>query len=224
MAHTPYAGQNRDVRPLYKVRECPPDEAAIVSPVALLLGEAFAADPWMEYVFQGPPRPELVARLLEPMVRLGLARGRLFVTDPALSGVAVGLPPGTTDLLEADLDGDSGADIAAHIGAESFTRYVRYDTATRVTHKHAVQGGHWYVILVGVAPGQQRQGIGSALMAPLLALADADGLPTYLETSSEPNVPFYQRLGFGVAGHGAGPGETSPYWAMVRQPPGRDAG
>ncbi len=55
---------------------------------------------------------------------------------------------------------------------------------------------HYYFAYIGVAPVAQGQGLGSRLMGPTLERCDADGLPAYLEASSERNAALYERLGF----------------------------
>ncbi len=57
---------------------------------------------------------------------------------------------------------------------------------------------HWYLASLGTAVDQQGKGIGGALMRPVLAHCDAEGMPCYLESSKERNVPFYRRHGFEV--------------------------
>lgn len=66
-------------------------------------------------------------------------------------------------------------------------------------------------------PGQQGAGVGSALMAPILARADADRVPCYLETAEAANVAFYQRRGFVTVRQGTAPAGV-PYWTMRRDP------
>jgi GNAT superfamily N-acetyltransferase len=53
-----------------------------------------------------------------------------------------------------------------------------------------------YVGLVGVHPSAQRQGIGMALMEPLLAWLDGRGCPVVLLDASDAGAPLYLRLGF----------------------------
>lgn len=57
---------------------------------------------------------------------------------------------------------------------------------------------HWYVAAVGTQPRLQGTGLGTRLMAPMLTQCDAEGVPTYLESTNARNVPFYERLGFVV--------------------------
>src|SRR5262249_8546927 len=72
---------------------------------------------------------------------------------------------------------------------------------------------------IGIGPGLQGQGFGSALMRPTLERCDSDGLPAYLEASSERSAALYARLGFihlGVLELADG---APPLWLM-RRPPG----
>lgn len=59
---------------------------------------------------------------------------------------------------------------------------------------------HWYLPLIGVDPGVQQRGYGSALLRHALDRCDRDGLPAYLESTNERNIPLYERFGFKVLG------------------------
>ena len=71
---------------------------------------------------------------------------------------------------------------------------------------HAVEGphpkepAHCYLRVIGCEPDRQGQGVGSRLMQPMLEQCDARGMPAYLESSNEKNVPLYRRHGFEVTG------------------------
>ena len=62
------------------------------------------------------------------------------------------------------------------------------------------QRPHWYLSGIGTDPPEQGTGVGSTLMRSRLARCDEDGVPAYLESSKERNVPFYERHGFGSPG------------------------
>ena len=55
---------------------------------------------------------------------------------------------------------------------------------------------HWYLPLIGVEPAFQGNGYGSALLNRVLQECDRDGLPAYLEATSERNIALYERHGF----------------------------
>lgn len=75
---------------------------------------------------------------------------------------------------------------------------------------------HWYLGTLGVDPSAQDRGVGAALLSNWLSEVDRDGAPAYLETDTESNIGFYERVGFGLDG------ETSilgvPIWRMRRIP------
>ena len=58
------------------------------------------------------------------------------------------------------------------------------------------QEPHWYLYYLAPAPGRQGTGIGSALLRPVLRRCDEQGLPAYLEATSEQNRALYARHGF----------------------------
>jgi GNAT superfamily N-acetyltransferase len=63
---------------------------------------------------------------------------------------------------------------------------------------HPKEPPHWYLPTLGTDPDRQGHGLGSALLTERLDRCDAQGLPAYLESSKERNVPFYERHGFAV--------------------------
>ncbi len=77
---------------------------------------------------------------------------------------------------------------------------------------------HWYLASLGTAVDRQGQGVGSALMRPVLDHCDAEGLPAYLESSKERNVPFYRRHGFEVVEEVPLPDDGPKLWTMWREP------
>ena len=77
---------------------------------------------------------------------------------------------------------------------------------------------HWYLASLGTAVEQQGKGVGGALMRPVLAHCDAEGIPCYLESSKERNVPFYRRHGFEVVEEVPLPGDGPTLWTMWREP------
>lgn len=78
-------------------------------------------------------------------------------------------------------------------------------------------GEHWYLPLTGVDPPLQGRGLGSALLRHGLAICDRDGLPAYLEATSERSKDLYLRLGFEITGV-IQAGSSPPMWAMLRPP------
>jgi ribosomal protein S18 acetylase RimI-like enzyme len=66
----------------------------------------------------------------------------------------------------------------------------------------------------------QGRGIGGALIQPVLARADAEGLLCYVETERERNLLFYRRHGFEVVVEDDMPNGGPHFWTMKREPQG----
>jgi GNAT superfamily N-acetyltransferase len=114
-------------------------------------------------------------------------------------------------------------------GAHTLTRTVRLERAL-LRHERQVAGQvpYWYVHAVAVRSDAKGRSVGTKLMHTLLeevAARDAGALrPVVLSTQAEPNVRFYERLGFrlirratiGRSVHRAG----FSSWFMRHGPPG----
>ena len=77
---------------------------------------------------------------------------------------------------------------------------------------------HWYLSTLGVIPGLQGHGIGSSLLRPVLEKCDDTGMPAYLESSKERNIPFYRSHGFEVVRELSVGSGTPSVWPMIRKP------
>jgi ribosomal protein S18 acetylase RimI-like enzyme len=53
-----------------------------------------------------------------------------------------------------------------------------------------------YLWFIGVSPLYQHRGLGSLLLQEIMVDAKKKGLPVYLETSTERNLPWYAQFGF----------------------------
>jgi ribosomal protein S18 acetylase RimI-like enzyme len=55
-----------------------------------------------------------------------------------------------------------------------------------------------YLWFIGVNPLYQHRSIGSDLLTKVMNKANKDGLPVYLETSTDRNLPWYEKHGFTI--------------------------
>jgi GNAT superfamily N-acetyltransferase len=84
---------------------------------------------------------------------------------------------------------------------------------------------HWYLGYLGTRRGRQGQRLGTQMLRQVLAGADTDGVPAYLESSSERNLPLHERNGFRVIGKLQALGHGPTIWRMWREPrPAPEAG
>ena len=189
-----------------------PDQLGDASAV---LARAFQHDPAWSWVL---PDPRRRAALLPWLFRLGfeVSVADVWTTDGAVVGAARWLPPGRPGLR---LVPALFAFVATPFRLREATgRFLAYGRAVESMRARAACGPHWYLAGIGVEPGRQRQGIGSALLEPGLEGATRDGLPCVLLTNAERNLSFYRRHGFEVILEADAPAGAPHAWAMVRNP------
>jgi len=183
-----------------------------------VMGEAFHNDPLWKYLVPDEIRRALVVPLaMNILVRYSLLYGKIYTTS-TLDGVACWLPPGETTPSFSQLVRIGIRSAPFQLGWTGFRRYMSVENYGGKIHKSIAPGKHWYLWGLGVKPSRQGLGIGGMLIQPVLALADIDRLPCYLETMNEKNVPFYEKHGFRVVNEGVVPRHKLGVWAMLREP------
>jgi GNAT superfamily N-acetyltransferase len=132
-------------------------------------------------------------------------------------------------------DGDEAAALwrapgQAHSGTLEFLRSVLPLIATFGTalprglkvqgsiDAHRPKGRFWYLHYVGVRPTHQGKGHGGRIIRAQTAVADAEGVPCWLETATPENVPLYERLGFVTQVEWDVAGGGPHFWGMMRPP------
>lgn len=103
-------------------------------------------------------------------------------------------------------------------GPGGFMKLLAYDAVARRLHHQYASEPHWFLLAIGVEPSQQGRGLGSQLLAPMLARADAERMPCWLDTHEEKNVRLYQRHGFEISERAEVPGHPLPVYGMLRRP------
>ncbi|MFJ9178289.1 GNAT family N-acetyltransferase [Streptomyces sp. NPDC102360] len=184
--------------------------------VVRLLDEAFMDDPVSGWVFPGEEhRRERHAGLMGVFADATFADGYVDLTEDG-SAVAlwVDMPAGPED--------EGGEDAPAQVRETVDPDNVRVEQIARwTTRAHPVGRAHAYLWMIGVVPERQGQGLGTALMAPVLERCDREGLPAYLEASNPRSRELYERLGFVFTGTAIDLPGGPTIWPMWREP---DAG
>jgi ribosomal protein S18 acetylase RimI-like enzyme len=77
---------------------------------------------------------------------------------------------------------------------------------------------HHYVLIIGVRPDAQGQGVGIELMQPMIKSADQTAVNIYLESSNPKNIQFYEKLGFKLLNEIYPLKNGPPMFRMLRAP------
>jgi GNAT superfamily N-acetyltransferase len=196
------------------VRAARYDEAALLGE---LLADAFAEDPVFAWLIppQLPGRDNRMLTFFTSVSRGYLRGGKPCYLTGDASAAALWAAPGgwAMPLTQLILE-------AAPTGLAFRGRLFRaLRTQTQIARLHAGQSpAHWYLGYLGARHGRQGQGLGTQLLREVLARADTDGVPAYLESSNERNLPLYERNGFRVIGELQALGHGPAIWRMWREP------
>ncbi len=104
-----------------------------------------------------------------------------------------------------------------HMGDASAATYNDIVDFMSAQSDALIDASAWYLSIVGIFPAFQNQGLGNSLIGAILAQADRAGVASFLETFTPRNEPFYQRLGYRVAGRYFEPTIAADYALMVRE-------
>lgn len=185
-----------------------------------LLATAFNQDPLFRYYCSEDDaiRLKSLRWFMNLMLNYSHPINHNYATAGDLKGVAVWLPPGEFPTSQWRLLQLGFYAIPFKVRLSRLRQALKQFDVMEEHHKHDMPQPHWFLYLLGVAPAYQNQGIGSLLLQPMLQQADADGLPCYLETSTERGVRFYQRHGFEIIRTVQLTEDTPPFWTLARSP------
>ena len=199
------------------VRAARRDEAAQLGEV---LADAFAEDPVFAWLI--PPeqrgRDNRLRTLFTSMSRGYLRQGKPCYLTSDISAAALWAAPGSWTMPLSQIILEAAPNGLAFRG--NLLRALR--TQLQIERLHAGQSpAHWYLGYLGTRRDRQGEGLGTQMLREVLAGADADGVPAYLESSNERNLPLYERNGFRVVGELQALGHGPTIWRMWREPRAR---
>jgi len=158
------------------------------------LTAAFQTDPlWGGWAF--PDRDDL-AVWWRFYIGSALRYSRVWVRGD-YAAASVWIPPGGTELTE---EGEArvGPLLEQLVGPRASDVMELVD---RFEASHPSEPPHYYLTLLGTHPGHRGRGLGMGLLAENLAsMGDAEGIPSYLESTNPDNNPRYEGLGFRKVG------------------------
>jgi len=188
--------------------------------VAALLAAALTEDPgWTHVVPDRESRRAVLRSVMRAATTAGASNVRVACVDGHIAGAAIWPPPGGYPW---------GARAKLRVTPPLLGMALRHprDVRSVIAFGAAVDAAFprepvRYLLVLGVAPGHQRRGIGTALLADGLAAADSLHESVYLETSAADNVAYYRQRGFVVLAGSPGPLLTGgpDMWRMQRPAP-----
>ena len=154
-----------------QVRNAAPQD---VPGISTALSRAFFDDPVFAWGIPDEDRrqrvlPEFFALYAKAFLR----HDQTYTTTGEIVAAALWAPPGRVPIAGEDAE-ELGGRIAELAGPDA----PRFSQVGKLIDDHHPPGSYWYLQFMGVEPAWQGQGIGSALMAPVLERCDRAGIWT----------------------------------------------
>ncbi|HWA91550.1 MAG TPA: hypothetical protein VG889_16045 [Rhizomicrobium sp.] len=195
-----------------EIRPATQDDSARI---AASLARAFFDDPvMMHFMPRDDERRAKLPRVFAVLLKMALPHGLCRVSQ-GYETATIWKPPGAWHLSLWDYLANGPA-LLGIFGAKLFNVIATLDRIEKVHPKIP----HYYLQVIGTDPPAQGKGFAGAILRPQLAASDAAGMPCYLESSKETNIPVYRSFGFEVTGEIEIPdGPTLwPMWREARKP------
>ncbi len=189
-----------------------------IKPAAEVLARALRNYPFSKYFF--PDELEREKRLpyfFQYVLNYGIRYGEIYATSLNLEGVAVWLTSDNYPMTFGRLIRSVPLSIMFRLGRWGGDRMRNSGEYIDVVHKRLAPFKHWYLQEIGVDPQFKGKGYAGKLLRPMFARIDEEGLPCYLETWDEKNVPLYEHFGFRMVEKSAIPETKLTNWAMLRK-------
>jgi GNAT superfamily N-acetyltransferase len=191
-----------------------PAESTDHERIVAVLAAAFTTDPPLSFLLPHErTREASLRRYFATLLPLYAAAGAVWTTEDGL-GAALWIAPGRYPLGPREILPVLPALIG--VFAPRLRRAIGTQLAADRHHPH--DPPHWYLDYIGVEPAGQGRGLGSALLAPMLARCDSEGRGAYLNASSPRSRDLYLRHGFTVRSELRLPFGGPPLWRMWREP------
>ncbi|MEM9509005.1 MAG: GNAT family N-acetyltransferase [Cyanobacteria bacterium P01_E01_bin.35] len=198
-------------------------ERSQIQPASEIAAKAFVNDPVFSYLTPEIRQSRLKALnwLTKNALEYCYLYGHIYTT-PDLKGIAAWLPPEQSSferiqILQLILQLRLYL-LPFKCGWNKLGRWLSFLNIIEKYHEQdmATQS-HWYLALMFVDPSYQRQGIGSALLEPILDRAKNEKSPCYLVTFTKQAVKFYQQNEFEIIRKAQTSKDAPLFWNLKQE-------
>jgi ribosomal protein S18 acetylase RimI-like enzyme len=198
-----------NINNLYKLERKDIDKSADV------LAKSFSDYSMFRHILGEKLNEDNIKIFLKFLIKYSVLYGKAYASSSELEGIIL-----FTDMKDYYFSLirslRSGVLSLQKLGAESGKKFNEFDRYSLDTHKKNITEPHQYIILLGVDPKKQGQGIGGKLLRFVLKEAKEKGQPCYLETHGEKNVAIYKKIGFKIVSEDLVPGTDIMQYSMLK--------
>lgn len=156
-----------------------------------ILVHSFADNKSINYIVKQDSRREArLRKLMAYSFEICYRFGEVYLTEDKKACALILFPHKKRSLSAILLDLDLAFSV---IGLSNLKKVLSRESKIKQLYP---KEPYCYLWFIGVNPADQHKGIGKALLKEILKKAEIQGLPVYLETSANRNVPWYEQFGF----------------------------
>lgn len=182
--------------------------------VTEIISRAFAADPvWGVALTRPDGGTDHRAAYWRPYVEGALRFSSVYLSDEG-SAVAVWLPPGEDEMTTEQ---EAGVRAVVEGNLPTSSQAAMFDLWDRFAAAQPQHPPHAYLSLLATHPDSSGRGVGQQLLRENLQQFDAQGLPTYLESTNPANNHRYERAGYVALGRFESTFDGAPITTMWRR-------
>jgi GNAT superfamily N-acetyltransferase len=188
-----------------------PDASAVLEVLERSLGD----DPFVRWLARS--RRRAVRSYLSLMLeRIAFPKGIVHVAlrDGAPIAAALWAPPKTFELSA----GESLRLLPTMLTVIGPWRFTKVAATLDDVERARPPEPRWLLTLLGTVPEERGRGVGSAVLAPILAQCDSERAVAVCETSERRNLGFYARQGFTPTAERRLSPDGPPSWTLKRTP------
>jgi GNAT superfamily N-acetyltransferase len=175
----------------------------------------FEAEDFSKFSTDPSKRMKVLIRTMGMTLRYSLKFGLVYASSQKLEGVAAWLPHDKVKIPIWKYIRLGMLPVIFSVEKDVRHELLLFDRLAKKKHKEHANFPHIYLYNLAVDPKHQGKGWTSVLLNPMLAKADKERLPCYLE-SPERNVSLYKHFGFEVLEHISSPEFENDMWLMMR--------
>ena len=183
--------------------------------VGEMVGGTFADDTAVKYLF-GDVSEKTRNRYCQTTYRSMFGDAIMISTDAAIDNLIVLCPPGYRGIPTMRFLRSGGLATVFGLGLGAMKRSIAFEKNAVAVRNRYSDDKTWYLMTFAVRAGKTHQGLGSAILRPVLEWMDKNHYSVYLETDKAVNVEMYEHFGFQVVDICMVPGSQIKQYGMLR--------
>ena len=183
--------------------------------VGEMVGGTFADDTAVKYLL-GDVSEKTRSRYCQTTYRSMFGDAIMISTDAAIDNLIVLCPPGYRGIPTMRFLRSGGLATVFGLGLGAMKRSIAFEKNAVAVRNRYSDDKTWYLMTFAVRAGKTHQGLGSAILRPVLEWMDKNHYSVYLETDKAVNVEMYEHFGFQVVDICMVPGSQIKQYGMLR--------